>query len=322
MRDAILDFARQFAFDPVVQNPDDFARRGTCIVAGMGGSHLAADLILGWKPALDLVVHSDYGLPALGGQRLKNSFVIASSYSGNTEETLDAYASARAKGMPVAVIATGGKLLERAIADNVPFVRLISTGIQPRSAIGLSLKALLALLGEREGLGAVSRLATALDPSQIEEDGKTFASRLEGRIPLIYTSLRNRAVGYIWKIKFNETGKIPAFFNLIPEANHNEMTGFDAGESAKNSPVRFYAVFLRDSEDDARIQRRMEIMGDIYQKRGVPQEQVSFTGDNRFERMFFSVILADWAALHTAELNGADPDQVPLVEEFKKRMAE
>ena len=117
MRDAILNFPKQFTFQPVIANARVLERRKTCIVAGMGGSHLAADLLGAWKPELDLIMHSNYGLPALVEDRLKNSFLIASSYSGNTEETFDAYDSAQERGIPVAVIATGGTLLERLHLD-------------------------------------------------------------------------------------------------------------------------------------------------------------------------------------------------------------
>lgn len=322
MRDAILNFPEQFAFQPVIGNANALERRTTVIVSGMGGSHLAADLLGAWKPTLDLVVHSDYGLPpVLGEDRLKNSFLIASSYSGNTEETVNAYDSAKKRGIPVAVIATGGTLLERAITDGVAFVRLPSTGIQPRSALGLSIKAMLVLLDDHEGFDAVSCMSSLLRPQESEGAGSEIARRIQGRAPLIYSSSRNRAVASIWKIKFNETGKIPAFYNVIPEANHNEMTGFDLTGSVRELSGRFYAIFLRDSEDDQRVQKRMDIMRDIYQSKGIAGENIVLAGHDRFERMFSSIILADWAAFSTAESNGADPDGVPLVEEFKRRMA-
>jgi glucose/mannose-6-phosphate isomerase len=332
MRDAILNFPEQFAYEPAVENAGALEWRKTCIVAGMGGSHLAADLLLAWKPGIDVVVHSDYGLPAFAEDRLKTSFLIASSYSGNTEETLDAYGSAKRRGIPVAAMATGGVLLERAKADRVGYVRLPSAGIQPRSAVGFSFRALLACMGDRDGLDVSSRLAGVLRPARSEEDGKNIAARLQGRIPLIYVSSRNRAVGYIWKIKCNETGKTPAFYNVIPEANHNEMTGFDTGVAGKGRVDRaapmekgaadlFYAFFFVDSEDDERVQKRMAHMNDIYRSRGIPSEQVFFTGGERLERMASSIVLADWVALHTARMSGADPENVPMVEEFKRRMS-
>jgi len=109
MQDAIKEFAGQFAFKPRVQNPSK-KRFKKFIVAGMGGSHLGADLIKIIDPSLDLMIHSSYGLPPLQKDQWKDRLVIASSYSGNTEETIDAFFEARKKKLPLAAVSVGGKL--------------------------------------------------------------------------------------------------------------------------------------------------------------------------------------------------------------------
>ena len=143
MRKSILSFPEQFLFKPEIENGGKLNLRkfSKFIVAGMGGSHLSGDLVRAWKPELDIAVHSDYGLPPMSAAGRWNTLVIISSYSGNTEETIDAFKSALRRKMPVVAVATGGKLLEFAQEKHVPFIKLPNTGIQPRMATGLGFRA-------------------------------------------------------------------------------------------------------------------------------------------------------------------------------------
>ncbi|MEK7083119.1 MAG: SIS domain-containing protein, partial [Patescibacteria group bacterium] len=195
-----------------------------------------------------------------------------------------------------------------------------NTGVQPRSALGFNLKALLKIMRQEGASADLRALSDALLPVSFEHAGKKCAKRLHDRVPLIYASARNAAIAYNWKIKCNETGKIPAFMNVIPELNHNEMTGFDAHESTEKLISNFYTLILRDDEDDPRIQKRMEILERLYTKRGIPTEIVAIEGAGRFEKIFSSLYLADWVAYYTAQEYGSDPNNVPMVEEFKKLM--
>lgn len=321
MREAIISFPKQLLWEPIVENADGLPKAKKFIVAGMGGSALAADLLKVWDPFFPVVVHRNYHLPPLMEDELREVFIIASSYSGNTEETLDAYQTAQKKGFPVAAISTGGKLLQLAERDGAPYIQLPDTGIQPRAALGFSLKALLKLMGEerivRELAGIGSSLKV-LGAGAFEEEGKDLAKKLKGRIPLIYASAKNYPIAYNWKIKFNETGKIPAFCNEFPELNHNEMTGFDFTAKSRSLSQKFFFIFLPDEEDDPRIKRRMEVLGGILQKKGFPLEVKNLEGVNVFHKMFASLLLADWTSYYTALQYGSDPEQIPLVEDFKR----
>ncbi len=321
MRDAIIKQNAQLAFEPEIEFAERLGNHDTFIVAGMGGSHLAADILKCWNPLLDIIVHSDYGLPALNPDHTDKRLFIASSYSGNTEEVIDGFTEAISREMPVCAIAVGGELLNRAEQEHIPYIRLPDTGIQPRSALGFSVKALLKVIREENASAELRGLAEILIPESFEHAGKNTAAHLAGRMPLIYASRRNAAVAYIWKIKFNETGKIPAFMNVVPELNHNEMTGFDAIESTAELSAHFYAILLFDEEDHPRIQKRMDILERLYHARGIPVQRVRMEGRGRFEKIFSSLYLADWVAYHTAMHYGADPSNVPIVEEFKKLIA-
>ncbi len=326
MEEAIRNFPKQFAWEPKIENEDLLHTYSKFVVAGMGGSSLAGDLMKVWNPLLDLTVHRDYGLPEtclpsgmVAEADLNRTLVIASSYSGNTEETLNALDTAIEFGLAVAVIAAGGKLLAKAKELGLPYVELPADGIQPRMATGFSLRALLALLGMDEALKEITSL-TKLNIKPFEIAGKKLAGKLSGKIPVIYSSRANLPVAYNWKIKFNETAKIPAFANRFPELNHNEMTGFDSAPKAKTLSEKFHFIFLRDSEDHERIQKRMEITAKLYRDRGLPVEEIEMTGGNVWEKIFSSTLLADWSAYYLAAAYGADPDAVPLVEEFKKML--
>ncbi len=318
--DDIKNYQKQFAYEPKVENAAKLGKRKFTkfIVVGMGGSHLAADILKAWHPELDIIIWPNYGLPPLREKDLRERLIIASSYSGNTEETIDAFNAARAKHLTVAVAATRGKLISLAEKNKAPYVQMPDFHMQPRMATGLSLLALLALIGEKAWLAEAKDLATLLHPAREEHRGRDLAKRLHETVPVIYASAKNAAVAYNWKIKFNETGKIPAFCNVVPELNHNEMTGFDAKGRTLPLSRHFHFVFLKDGGDDQRVTKRMSVLEKLYHDRGFKVEVVLLQGKNELHKIFGALNLADWTAYHTAGLYGADPEQVPMVEEFKK----
>lgn len=327
MRNVIENFPKQLLYQPVVENANALKKAKKFVVLGMGGSHLAADLVKMWKPELDITVHSDYGLPAQAGLPLQagagneDTLVIAFSYSGNTEEPLDGFETARAAGFPVAVIASGGKLLEAAKISGVPHVELSDRSIEPRHALGYSTRALLALLGEDDALAETVSLAVDFNPKEYEVEGKTLADTLVNKIPVVYASRTNAPLAYNWKIKFNETSKVPAFYNLFPELNHNEMNGFEENPKTKNLRDKFSFIFLRDSHDYPRIQRRMDVLRVMYEERGITVTEVDISDSNPWKKIFAALILGDWVTYLLALHYGHDPEAVPMVEEFKKRIA-
>ena len=320
MEEAIKNFPRQFAYQPEIINAEKLQRKEIFIVLGMGGSHLAADLIAGYKPDADIIVYSDYGLN-FPESVLQNALIIASSYSGNTEEVLDGLRLALEKKLPAAAIAVGGKLIEEAQKNNIPYVQLPNTGIQPRSALGFSLRAILKIMGDEKTLAETDSLAQTLKPEDIKSSGQALANRLHGFVPIIYTSAKKASVGYNWKIKFCENTKIPAFANVIPELNHNEMTGFDIVSSTGALSQNFYFLFLKDRYDHPQVIKRMEVTEKLYKDRGLRVESLELSGENHFHKIFSSLLLADWISFFLAKSYGVDAENVPMVEEFKKLIA-
>lgn len=321
MYKVIKNFNSQFAYKPTIENSGRLGKYKRFVVVGMGGSNLVTGLLRLWKPELDMIIHRDYGLPSLPVEVWGKILVIASSYSGNTEETLDGFKVAGESGLARAAISVGGKLLEKAKKEGVPFIQLPDTGMQPRSAAGFSFLALLKIMGEEESLGEVKNLHLSLQPEDYEDAGRKLAQKLKGFVPIIYSSARNEAIAHNWKVRFNETGKIPAFYNVFPELNHNEMTGFAIQQSTKFLSQNFLVIMLKDDEDHLRIQKRMEMTAALYKQKGLPVEFLAISGKSKLLKIFSSLVLADWAAYYTAKEYGVEAEQVPMVEEFKKMMA-
>ncbi len=317
--DDIKNYHKQFAYEPKVENAGILKKKfEKFVVAGMGGSHMAGNMIQAWHPEVDLIIWPNYGLPLLKEKELKERFVIVSSYSGTTEEAIDAFNTARTKRIPMGVIAARGKLIALAQKFKVPYVAMPDFHMQPRMSTGLGMLAMLALMGEKTWMAEAKALATQLHPSREEHRGRDLARRLHGSVPVVYGSYKNRALAENWKIKFNENGKIPAFWNAVPELNHNEMTGFDVKTKTAHLSRQFHFAFLKDGEDDRRVIRRMNVLEKLYRDRGFKTEVVLLQGKTRIHKIFATLVLGDWTSYHTAKLYGIDPEQVPMVEEFKK----
>lgn len=317
--EAIKNFPKQFEFDPEVKNADKLAGCSSVVVGGMGGSGLVGGILRIIQPELNVHMHHEYGLPMFIRRKDEHLF-IAVSYSGNTEETIDFFEAALKGGYPTAAVSVGGKLLEVAKEHSVPYVALPDTGIQPRMALGFALRAVLKLIGANKLLEESGALASVLEPLRYENTGKELAETMRGKVPIIYTSRSNQAIAYNWKIKFNETGKVPAFYNTFPELNHNEMAGFDVNDRTKMLSERMHFIFITDEADHPRIRKRMEITREEYARRSLPVATLALEGATKLQKIFRSLLIADWASYYTAEIYRNEPEAVRIIEDFKKQL--
>lgn len=330
MRQVILDFPKQFKVGvEAAKNIKTSANRSlfsNIIICGMGGSALPGDVFVMINnhlllTKLPVFIHQNYGLHPMTN---KNSFVVCISYSGNTEETISAFKEARKKKLSIAAIASGGKLIELAKKNNVPFAQ-IAAGNQPRCALGYQFSALIKILSNFKLIKNLDKELFALEknlaPHKLEKTGLSLAKKLKGKIPLVYSSEDNKCLARIWKIKFNENSKIPSFYNSLPELNHNEMTGMGDCE-IKEWRELFQVIFLSDKTDHPRIIKRMNILSEIFQKRNIKTNFVQIEGKNILDKIFNNNLIADWTSYYLAVSRNIDPTPVKLVEEFKKKMAD
>lgn len=319
MEESIRNFAEQFNFQPEIKNVGNLGMAENFVIGGMGGSLLSAGILKNIDERLNIQTHRDYGLPFISESQKKKTLFIASSFSGNTEETISFCQSAMAENADIAVITKGGQLLEIAKKNNLPYIQFPDSEIQPRMALGYSLLALAQLI-KPELSPILNEMARTLNPLRWHDFGEELAEEMKGKIPVIYASRKNQELAKIWKIKFNETGKIPSFYNVFPELNHNEMTGFDFNAENQNLSQNFFFVFLKDSEDREQNQKRMEITAKLLTEKELRVKKIEFQGEDRLQKIFNCLLLGDWAALHTARIYNSEPDQVPMVEKFKKIM--
>ncbi len=313
MEDAILTFAKQFEYVPVIENKERLKKTDKFVLIGMGGSHLCADILRCAYPSFDFIIHRNYGLPKVPDYFLENALIILSSYSGETEEVLEALEEGLSRGVNMAVMTDRGTLLDRAKEEGLPYIDLPNPGIEPRSAIGYATLALTHLIDHTEAFDMLKTLSQTLTPQDYRTEGEQLAQGLEGSIPVIYSSAQNYAVSYNWKIKLNETGKLPAFFNVFPELNHNEMSAYDA-----IGPYTF--IFIEDANDHPRILKRMEVLKGMLTERGYTVLTSIMKGDTVFERIFSSLLVADFMALAIANKKGIDGAATPLIAEFKEKI--
>ncbi len=317
MKEDIYNFPKQLIFRPEIKNGDKWGKFKNYVLAGMGGSHLAGDILKTIYDENYLHIHSDYGLPSFMAE---DTGLVVASYSGNTEEVLDVFNKAVLKGIRMVVIAKGGKLLKLAKEKGIPYIQLPEENMQPRLALGHSFLALCKALGREDIEKNMENLKEKLENKQslLEEQGKALASRIKNKIPVTYSTQRNYITASIWKINFNETTKIPAFCNFFPELNHNEMTGFDVTLSTKELSGKMVFLILKDKEDFSKNRRRAEVLKDILKKRDFEVLEIENESESREEFIFSSILLSSWTSYYLSKIYQTDPDGVPMVEEFKK----
>jgi glucose/mannose-6-phosphate isomerase len=311
--------------------PETMGPIKSVIIAGLGGSAIGGDLLRSrFEDVLSIPVsvNRDYVLPAYAG---KDTLVVASSYSGNTEETLAAYAEAIKRGCKTIAITTGGKLAERALANETPLIR-IPGGVQPRAAIGFSFVPLMVVFnrlglldissaGFEEMIDVLKSLREEMKPEVPKDSNpaKRLAERVHGKIPVIYGSQGWKgSVAYRWKCQFNENSKNICYFNTFPELNHNEIVGTEyPGDLLKQTEI----VMLRTQDDISQIRRRVDVTSDIMQKREIGVVDVWAKGESPLAQLFSLIYVGDYVTYYLAMLNNVDPSPVEAIAYLKAELA-
>jgi glucose/mannose-6-phosphate isomerase len=301
------------------------------VIAGMGGSAIGASLVAALTAGecpIPVTVVRDYALPAFArGPRV---LVIASSYSGETEETLEAFETARQRGCALAAVATGGRLAEWAQAWEVPLFRFEPVG-QPRAALGYSFSILLGLFHR---LGLIPDQQPAIDEAiaLMEEDlqrmapeipvvqnpAKRMAGQLIGRLPVIFGAGPLAEVARRWKTQINENAKAAAVFEALPEADHNTIVGTEFPADLLSHVM---ALFLTAPADHPRNALRARITREIFMKKGVNTDLFVGRGSSLIAQAFSLILLGDLISVYLALAYEIDPSPVQVIAELKARLA-
>ena len=305
------------------------------IIAGLGGSAIGGDLFRAtYEPELTVpvTVVRDYHLPAYTDAR---TLVYASSNSGNTEETLAAYASARKARAGIVAFSTGGKLAALAREDGVTLVSFPG-GLQPRAALGYSLIPLIVvsaklglipqtLLGDIPEASAVLRAVRNECGPQVpleHNPAKKIAAAWKDKLPVIYGSQGERGVvAYRWKTQIEENAKAFGVCNVFPELNHNETVGWSGQHGQQEVERNFAVTFLRDDREPAHIRRRIDLTKDIIARTASSIDEVWARGDSALSRMVSLVYVGDWASYYLAIAYGENPTPVRVIDWLKSELA-
>ena len=296
------------------------------VYAGMGGSSLAALVTKSWPGvSVPYEVCREYAIPGYVNER---TLFLAASYSGNTEETLSALAAAEAKNAQIIILASGGQLAEIAKTKNYHLM-LIPKAEEPRYGVLSMLKAITVAL---EAAGLVSDKSAELEQgadfltgtvkdwvATVPTDknpAKQLAEELVGKSIVIYAGPKLGPVAYKWKINFNENAKNVAWWNELPEFDHNELIGWSSHPIQKPYAV----VELRSKLEHPRIQKRFEVGERILSGRRPAPHVIEVQGQNLLEQVLWAIAYGDFVTIYAGLLNNVDPAPVELVEKFKKEL--
>jgi len=325
-----LGFAYQLGLKQGLPEWKDFRQ---VVIAGMGGSAIGADLLASYCGPLALLpvsVHRDYGLPlfALG----KETLVICSSHSGNTEETLDAFEAARRAGCRIIAVCTGGELAKRAKEHKVPVWTFEHSG-QPRAAVGFSFGLLLAMF---QRLGFIPNQKEAIDDAlasmkrsqgrlkvdvpAAKNPAKRYAGQLMGRWVTIMGSGYLSVVARRWKGQINEVAKAGANFEFLPEADHNTLAGTMNPQETLNAHTM--TIFLCAPSDHPRNHLRSELTRKAFMLEGLNTDNIEARGHTPLAHMWTTILFGDYMAYYLAIAYGVDPTPIKALVEFKRAMSE
>lgn len=302
------------------------------VVVGMGGSAIGGDIarsLLASEMLVPFEICRNYVLPEYVDDE---TLVIASSYSGNTEETLAAVDDALDRSAMIVALTTGGLLEEVAQLNEIPRIKL-PAGLQPRAAIGYSFVPLLVFL---EKVGLVKNVGERIQAtiahlresrSRMTEDGssatnpaKQLAGLLQGKLPLIYAGpTLTDVVASRWKAQICENAKTLAFANVYPEFNHNEIVGLaNLSDELKEQLI---IINLRGIDDHEKNSIRMDIVKQLLEEQDLMVIDLWATGETELERMFNLIQMGDFVSYYLAVLNEKDPTPVDVIENLKKELS-
>ncbi len=299
------------------------------IIVGMGGSAIGGALLKGWlsdRAAVPIEICRDYVLPAYAN---RNSLVVAVSYSGETEETLSAFAEAVRRRCVIVTISSNGHLQEFSQKLKLSYMK-IPIGFPPRAAIAYTFFPLVVLmkkLGIAQGvdeeieealqvLGKTSKENALQTPLQTNL-AKRLASQLKDTIPAVYGFGHYGAVAQRLKCQFNENSKTPSKFEVFTELNHNEIVGW---ETKKPITRLFSIILIRDPEETSEIRKRIETTKQIVAPKVSKILEIHAKGKHKLAKMLSAMYVGDFVSIYLAVLNGVDPTPTKTIVQLKQEL--
>lgn len=291
------------------------------LVTGLGGSGIGGTIVAQVTEKnmqVPLLVNKDYFLPNFVDQ---HTLVIVSSYSGNTEETLQALEAAIAKGAKITCVTSGGKIGAIAKEKGLDLVT-IPGGMPPRACFGYSFTQIPYILQFHGLINDSFRKDLAdtialLDKEEeaIKKEGFSLAESLIGKLPIIYCEARYEGVAVRFRQQINENSKMLCWHHVLPEMNHNELVGW-------TEPHPEAVVLMFRCEDDYyRTQKRMEITSNVVKKHNARYIEMPAKGATQLQRSLYLLHLGDWVSWYIAEIKNIDATEVKVIDFLKNELA-
>lgn len=302
------------------------------VVLGMGGSGVSGDVVQAVvEPRLPVPLRTIKAYGPIPDWVGRNTLVFAVSYSGSTEETLAAMDVALERGARIVTVSSGGPLAALAASKSLAHVG-IPSGLQPRASLGYLSLPILAVLTE---MGLVPDLQADVDEAvkvldemasrchrerpTSENPAKDLAARIKGRVPVVYGGHGVGATAaYRFKCDLNEYGKTPAFWNEIPELDHNEIVGWN--QLTDLTSERFVAVLLREPGEHERVSLRFEITRRLVETRLAEFVEVSSEGDSVLARLLSLIFVTQLASIYVGLAYDQDPGPVEVIMQLKQEL--
>lgn len=291
------------------------------LVTGLGGSGIGGTILsqlVAQECKVPVLVNKDYDLPNFIDE---HTLVIVSSYSGNTEETINACNQAMQKNAMIAAITTGGTIGKIATEKNYNQIN-VPTGYPPRAAFAFSITQLFYVLKnvglissafENQMIDAIALLRA--EKESLLQESSRISNVLFGRIPIIYSDPTTEGVAIRFRQQINENSKMLCWHHVFPEMNHNELVGW----TTDNDDLA--VVFFKNQTDNPRTAKRMELCEPIFRKHTPHVATIESKGNSAIERAFYLIHLGDLISVELAERKGIDPIEVNVINNLKEALA-
>jgi glucose/mannose-6-phosphate isomerase len=325
MKTLVQNFSKQLTEAIAIGNKATLtksnAKISNVLICGLGGSGIGGSIVKELvvdKASVPVEVTKGYFIPNYVNE---NTLVIISSYSGNTEETLNCMHMALERNAKITCITSGGKVQEIANAKQLDCI-IVPGGMPPRSCLGYSLTQLFYILSFHSIIddGFKSDLQAAVhlldnEEKNIVSEAKTIAEVLNNKMPVIYATTNNEGVVIRFRQQLNENSKILCWHHIIPEMNHNELVGW----TQKNNDIAVL-IFL-DSDEYARNLARVEINKEVIKNYAGSITEIFSKGKSTIEKAIYFIHLGDWISVLLAEIRGVDAVEVDVINHLKSKLA-
>lgn len=291
------------------------------VICGMGGSGIGGKIVSQWlegELTVPVTLCQDYSIPNFVS---RHTLVIASSYSGNTEETLMSVEEAHQKGAYIIGLTSGGKLKAFCEKNEMDFV-IVPGGNPPRTALAFSLVQLVDIF-VKLGMVSASNLAAIengrklllAEAESIHAEAKKLADMTDGRVPVFYSVSEYEGIAVRAKQQFNENSKMLCWTHFLPEMNHNELVGWGGGDH------RFTAVFLDNGDLIERNRRRADISFKHIATKTDRVHTLIAKGNNIIEKSLYFIHIIDWASWYSADSRNVDSIEIVIIDHLKDELA-